>query len=76
MTILINRVKDVNGNTRPNLSNISWTVWATSITNTPDEEGAGLTTDGNGALTVPSVLDLGYVMLRINDNDMGLYLAE
>lgn len=76
MTIQVNRVKDVNGNTRPNLTGISWTVWAASITNTPDEEGSGLSTDDNGALTVPSILELGYVMLRIDDNDMGLYRAE
>lgn len=76
MSVTVNRVKDVNGNTRPNLGNIAWALFEENIFDTPDEQGSGLSTDGNGALTVPSVLDSGYVMLRVDDNDMGLYFAE
>lgn len=76
MAITVNRIKDVNGNTRPNQGGISWALWNSIITNAPNEEGSGLTTDSNGALTIPSVADSGYIMVRIDDDDMGLYLAE
>ncbi len=73
MAIQVDEVVDISGATRANQSGIAWAVWSGEITAAPAESGSGLSTDGNGALTIPSTATSGYFMLRVSNSLMGIY---
>lgn len=74
MTIEVDTVSDKDQVLRTSQGGISWALWNTlDFNSAPNESGSGLSTDGAGALTIPSTANSGLVMLRISDTDMGLY---